>query len=659
MAAEIGSIAVRVGADITDLKSGMKEGSRTVGRFDQSATKKLRNTANQLAKVGAAAVAAGAALVAGLYVKGSQAIDAQAKLARQLGTTTAAVQGLSRSAELGGVAQGKMESALRSHTKRLGDAVNGTGEASKAYKQLGLDARELSKIPLDERLAVIADAVNGLNTAAEKSSALDKLMSGGRRMINMFEGGGDSIRAARKDVEDFGLAVSDVDAAKVEAANDAMTAMGVTMKSVANTIAIELSPYVQAVGDQFGKSARESGGFKDEIVSLVNSALKGFGKVGNVLQGLRVTFKGLELVAVGFGAAIVSAAQLAMEGITWLNDEVNSAVNAIIRQLNKVKGVDIGEVGMFANSPFMEGLREMGDFTRNKVAEVRGELHDMAMQELPSDKIEKFLGDVAKRSQEVAEEVVAARNQMVTMPENEMGGGDDAEKKKQEAALEAIRNRYVTEQELLREHREMMAVIGEEYDAAKFETEAEWRDVREQAEKDHMDKLAAIRERGMNRIDKFQAMSMQSQLKTVTSALVNMTAGVASENKKMFELNKKAGIANAIISAYQGISTTLGAYPFPLSAAMAAAQGAAAFAQVNAIRSQSFGGGGGAAPSLAGGTPATPTTDVQGGAPPQQQQTMRVEGLDRNSLFGGDAVQTIAQNLMDFQKDGGQVVFAG
>lgn len=34
----------------------------------------------------------------------------------------------------------------------------------------------------------------------------------------------------------------------------------------------------------------------------------------------------------------------------------------------------------------------------------------------------------------------------------------------------------------------------------------------------------------------------------------------------------------------------------------------------------------------------------------QKTQVMRVEGLSRDSLFTGEATQTIATNLLDFQK---------
>jgi hypothetical protein len=178
----------------------------------------------------------------------------------------------------------------------------------------------------------------------------------------------------------------------------------------------------------------------------------------------------------------------------------------------------------------------------------------------------------------------------------------------------------------------------------------------EEMERAHLDRLIGIREAGMNTLTGFTKASFAAQTKHVIGQMVNMTAGVARENRAMFEANKAAGIANAVISAYEGISLTLSKYPYPLSIAMAALQGAAAFAQVKAIASQSFSKGGAAAPSLAGGTPATPVTPVTGGTP-QSASRLIVEGIDPSALFSGRAVRELMERIAEHQRDGGTVVF--
>lgn len=95
----------------------------------------------------------------------------------------------------------------------------------------------------------------------------------------------------------------------------------------------------------------------------------------------------------------------------------------------------------------------------------------------------------------------------------------------------------------------------------------------------------------------------QTRTKMIAGELEATTRGVAQESRTMFEINKAAGITNAIINTYQGVSESLAAYPMPLAAVMAAIHLAAGLQTVRSIESTSFGSKGGGAPSLAGSTP--------------------------------------------------------
>src|SRR5690606_23504726 len=107
------------------------------------------------------------------------------------------------------------------------------------------------------------------------------------------------------------------------------------------------------------------------------------------------------LVAVGFGAAVVSSVQVAAEAISRLVDGAVTGVNVAIQGFNKLPGVEIEGLDVdWTDSAFMRSFRRMGDELRDKVGVVRGELHDLAMQPLPSAQVEKFFEDVQKRAQE-------------------------------------------------------------------------------------------------------------------------------------------------------------------------------------------------------------------------------------------------------------------
>ena len=144
--------------------------------------------------------------------------------------------------------------------------------------------------------------------------------------------------------------------------------------------------------------------------------------------------------------------------------------------------------------------------------------------------------------------------------------------------------------------------------------------------------------------------SQGMQAAVMAASFGSILSSTATFSKKAFKLNQAFAIGDAIVSAYQGISKTLAAYPFPISAAMAAAQGAMAFAQVRAIKAQTFGGagggGGGASTALPG---AVGTTQTGPQAPADNQiVTINLEG----EVFGKEQIRGLLGQLNEALDDG-------
>lgn len=654
--AEVGRVVVRVAADTNDLRRGMREGSDAVKKFSAQATA----VAKKMALMGAAAAAAGAAIATHLVRDGIQAIGANEDLARALRGSIDGLRGLQLAAKDAGI-EG-LDGALNRLNRRLGAAEFGAGPAAKTVEMLGLNLKELRDLDVDQRVARIAEVIRDSGISSEQAARhLQNLGFEGKAALELFRDGGESIRAAREEVDQFGLSVSAVDAAQVSAAGDAMDRIGLVMESIRNQLTIGLAPFLQEVAERFTGLAKENNGFRDAARNAIETAIKGFAKVGDVIQGLRVVFKGVQLVAEGFGSAVISVVEVAATAVAGAIDAIVAGVNSAISALNMLPGVEIGYVDPISNGAFMKGLHALGDASRDRVGELRSELHALAMQELPSSKIEAFLQAVRDRSREAAEAAVAASRESMSAfggEEGEDGQGMEALRKQLESKLEATRQALLTEQEMeLERHANRMETLQQALENELL-TREQYQSLLERQEADHTGRMTDIRKRGLSDLQRFQEMSFRSQAQTVAGELANMTASVASESKAMFQINKAAGIANAVISAYEGINKTMGAYPWPLAGIMAAAHGAAAFAQVAAIKSQTFSGGGGTAPSLAGGTPATPVTPVTGGVPETSgpQRSLIIQGVSADSLFSGEAVRNLVEKINEFVADGGRVV---
>lgn len=654
--ASSGSIVVRIAGDDTQLQAALTRAKQGLGQLGGH----MKTGAAAAAKYSAAIVAVGAALTASLVAKQSKAIESTANLARTLDTATESLVAVQYAAKEGGL-EG-LEGSLTRLNRRLGAAEFGAGAAAVTVKKLNLDLNALSQMPVDERLATIADAIRDSGMSFQQAARhLQNLGFEQKEATQLFMQGGDVFRSAREEVEALGLAFSDVDAAQVEAANAAMGRIKDVIAGVGRQLTIQLAPFIEEVASRLTGLADQSGGFGDAISRALEMAMRGMGYLGNVIRGVQVALKGAILAFQALGTGVLSISSQVYEGWQRIFELITAGIGQAVRMVNNIPGVEIPTEGI---DRLRDSLRASADAQvqlrqtmSESLAQTARELHELAMQPMPADQIEAFLQAVRERSREAAEEVAAARAAMrggeaETDPEAEK----EAERHRKEIAdrIERIRQGLLTEQELR----------DEEY-AKNQEWLQKARDLELISEEEHRAQLLGIeqkylaqsgdlRAQGLEELRRFTESSFRSQAQTVSKHLADMTAGVARENKAMFNLNKAAGIANAIVSAYEGISLTMSKYPYPLNIGMAAAHAAAAFAQVNAIRSQSFDGGG-SAPSLAGGTPATPVTPVQGGTPGGSEAGSDIVFQLRGQSFGPDAIAEIARGLGDFITDGGRI----
>ncbi len=660
MAQAIGSLLVEIGADTSGLESGGRRASKSMDDLGRQAAA----LGARMAALGAAAAAVGAAFTAKLVKSGLEAIDSQAKLARSLDASIDGLRGLQLAASEAGVKNEQLTSALRNLNARLGEAMRGTGEGKAALDALGLSARALSQLDTDQRMAVIADRMRELGlSSSQAADLLRKLGFENENFVPLMLAGGDAIRQARQDVDAFGISLSAVDAAKVEMANDAMARIGLTFEAIRKELTIALAPLLKELADRFNALSRENQGFAGIARSTAETVITAFGKVADALRVLQIAFKSIELVVQTLKATQITVAEAIIRLWAGVGDELMAVVNAGIRGLNAL-GANLAEIPSPSDSAFVRGLREMGAQARAEVGQVRMELLDLVTAEWPSKGVEEFLAAVRERAQEAAEAVAGVA---IGGAGADLGGGDneeaerrqkelDAQREALEMKLQQIREYAMTEDELeIERHIERMerlrAALEEE-----LITKEEFKELEVALEEKHRARLEEIAKRAAKSQENVEKASLAARYKMAADQAQNALAMVSTHSRKMFEVNKVAGIANAVVSTYTGVAKAL-ENPWPLNLAAAASTLAMGLAQISQIKSASFsGGGGGTAPSLAG-SPGTPVTPVASSAP-AQSGVIVVEGIDEKSLFSGRAVRELAEKLQEHIRDGGTVRFA-
>ena len=172
------------------------------------------------------------------------------------------------------------------------------------------------------------------------------------------------------------------------------------------------------------------------------------------------------------------------------------------------------------------------------------------------------------------------------------------------------------------------------------------------AEEEYQKKMENLRMAGMN-----------SALTATGEVFSAMGRVVQAGSKKNVRLAKMFGIAEAIIAtmvaANKAMAVSASAGPAAAFAAWAAVA-AKGLATVAAIRSVSESGGGGSAAGAAsgggggGGAAAADAGGAAGRGPGGNSVYINLQGQS----FGRDQVRDLVKQIADFQKDGGQVVFA-
>lgn len=244
----------------------------------------------------------------GALIKSSiNAGDELAKTADKLGVTTEALAGLRHAADLTGVSTGTMDMAMQRFTRRAAEAAKGTGEAKGALRELGIDAESIVRLPLDEQMNVVADAMQGLDTQADKVRIAMKLFdSEGVALVNTLGGGSEALKAMTSEAEHFGVTLSRTDTAQMEAANDAITRLKAVFTGLTNQLAVAFSPIITFVADAFRQAALDSAEFGNIGQRVAGAVVKAFGVVRNIMHGVEIVFKTTQLAVMEMANAIGS-----------------------------------------------------------------------------------------------------------------------------------------------------------------------------------------------------------------------------------------------------------------------------------------------------------------------------------------------------------------
>lgn len=319
MAVEIGALRAMLSLDSAAFERGAKRAEASMGNMQRRLSRLGRNM-RQFGRTMSTRVTAPLALAAGAAVRSSlKTVDAQAKMAESLDTTVVSVQNLTRASNLAGISQGDLDGSLRRMARRISLAEDGTGAAVDAFERLNLSASDLSDLPVDERVEKITSRIREMIPEAEQAGVASKVF-GDKTGLAIMRLDGDTLARAADEVQRFGVGVSEVDAQKIEDANDALSAIGSVTRGLSNQLTVALAPTLQSIAEkiadvsqwfsQLSPDMRRFAAISATVAAAVGPLAIGIGFVAMGFAALASPI-GLAIFALGAvaGAAIYVATQ--------------------------------------------------------------------------------------------------------------------------------------------------------------------------------------------------------------------------------------------------------------------------------------------------------------------------------------------------------------
>jgi len=648
---QVGALSIAITADGS-------QATRELGHVDGAVNKSSSNITKSMkswAKWGAAAAAAATAAAVALTKMAMTSVDELAKTSRSIDGTIDGLRGLRIAAGDAGISAGELDSSMQILNQRLGEAMRGTGAAAESFERLGLNAQDLSEMDVDQRMAAIADRMQamGLSTA-QAGDELRQMGIRNREMVLLMTQGGDAIRDARGEVDRLGLSLSEVDAAKVEQANDAMSRIGMMLGSLFENLAVQFAPLLTAIAEHFTNLAADAGGFGNIATKVFDAVVKAAGVFVDALAIVSRAFVTLRETVRAAGNAIVTIFARVGEVVTGAFDKivsfVISGVNTIIRQLNKIPKVNIDEIAdpqlaAQANQLF----KDVGEAATGAMADSWDTVKETWDKPFPSVALKEFVENAQEAGQAAAEAMVEAQNNATESMEDGSPMFRFTEEENQKF-IDSLMKRFATESELyeqqfadeldqLREAREMELLTEEEYLHR-----------REQLAGEHADRMADIQEQ-----------ERRARVGIMKGMMDNLSNLMNTGSRKMFEIGKAAAIASALISGKEAVVSSYAAGAKiggpPVGAAFAATAAASTAAQISQIRSSSFSNGASAnTATFSGGVGAVRTTQA-GGGQPSQRVDIQIAGS--GSTFSADQVRALIGQINEQVGDGVNLAFSG
>lgn len=576
-------------------------------------------------------------------------------LSKSTDLTVETLAGLGVAAKISG---GDIDSIAKSINKMSVEM----GKAPEKFKAVGISAKD----PL-EAFKQLADIYNQIEDpqrrAAFAAGALGKQWAGAAPLLAL---GGERLQ----ELIDKGTKASGITADMAENAAELHEKWILLFGSggAVNKVVQEMTPWLVKLVDEFIAAKEASGGFLETIgrflllqaTGSTNPAAEQLGQVDEKLKALRKTAD--EFASMGSLQKWFSADDIAIvkSQIALLETQRSSLVKLAEQEAANTKAKEEREKPKQGGGA---GLNDKVDTFLDSGASQKKLFEEIAafnehVSELELKQIQKT--NDASHDRYIQEK--KDLTELAKLADDISHAQAEADLKQKAAAAETLQAHFDSGKGLADNVRTQAELEKQSYDerlsalqyyiANSNLSVQDGNALMERFQIDHEAKLGSVMATAAVERRKFQELTTMQQASSIAGILTTLTATTAQKNREMFELNKLASMANAIIYTFEGANKALsmGPWGIPLAAIIIAA----GLANVASIASTSFGSG--AAPSAGGGGPGViPTSDVP--TVNNQQSAGQTTIVNFHGTNDERAlVQRFADMLNENTRDGGKIL---
>lgn len=303
-------------------------------------TSKMKATGLGLTKIGLGVSAIGVGVLAPIAKIFKDAVDYGSEIedtAQRVNTTAEAVQRLGYAAKL---SDASLEDVLRGNTlltKAAVAATEGTENQANAFKQLGIDAEEFLALEADDRILVIASALETMTSDADKANLLFTLLGKSAvTLLPLLKSGSKELSNMFRDADRF--AISSEDAARAGKVGDSIdkiwNAVKMTMLEVGFAI-IDLADGIDTTTNtvlDHISIVRDWLKSNKETVLIVTALGAGFVALGGTIMavGLSIAAMGIALQAIFGVMKLVIGQFILMRGVLAIATAMKAAYTAVV-----------------------------------------------------------------------------------------------------------------------------------------------------------------------------------------------------------------------------------------------------------------------------------------------------------------------------------------